>query len=231
MKYFILFTILFHTPYLFGQIETDTIDFAQIEFTDMIYPEEAYLKFDFRVIDSASFANDTRPYNGIKPNPKLTQNFTLTSEDKAIQFPCTDEIKSTCHTYMGYTEVTGSHLITTCNDVCFMYLVDVNKRQAMALPSFFDGGSTPLFTDDYLMAYSSYPGVNEEIYYEEKSIIEVFSISKDSAMDIGSRYTYIGGIDSKNWLIESVTVVENNKFAFKVSEKDSQFKYFEIEIE
>lgn len=187
--------------------------------------------FDFKIVDAQYFEEHTKEQD-ITNTENFKSDFELATWDsKTIEFQCTDRIKETCFTYLGYSENMEGHLIGKCKDICATYLMDATNGNTVVLPSNFDGGSTPIFSYEYMIVYSSYYDDSFEEYYDYRATIDVYKIL-DAKKPIEDRFEYVGSFNSRNWSIAEIVfhTDKENAFIIKLYDTDNEFDYVEMEF-
>lgn len=209
-----------------------TIDFNEINkevISGMNYTPKG-LDFDFRIIDSLYFEQNSRKseltsFDGDKLNFELK-----TWDFKTISFKCRNSIPEKCVTYIGYSERVESHLINRCSEVCVSFLMDARNGDVIFLPEIFNGGSFTEFTSNYMIVWGSTDDYGKQYYDGIQSYLEVYQILS-SDKPLKERFKYVGHLKSKYWSIYELYLTDNqDTFVMKISESENEFNYIEITL-
>ncbi len=210
-----------------NKVSNDQLEAKQI----ISIPPQKVLKFDFKIADAAHFEQQAKENKDITNTENYNYDFELTTWDKkTIDFKCSEKVKETCPTYLGYSESMEVYLVRKCKDVCNTLLIDAANGSTILLPTYFDGGSTPLLSYKYMLVYSSYSDDSFDEYYDTRSIIEVYKIL-DYTEALENRFEYLGSFQSRNWSIAEIVfnVDKPNAFVLKLYEEEEEFSYVEME--
>lgn len=229
-----IFLILISQSILLSQnkVVSTTIDFNEIKIenlSEMSYNPKG-LNFDFRIIDSLYFEQNSRK-SELTPNNDTNRNFELkTWDSKTITFKCENSIPEKCITYNGYSERVESHLLSRCGEVCVSILMDAKNGDAVYLPEIFDGGSIPIFTSNYMIVWGATDDYGKQYYDGIQSYLSVFKILS-SDKPLKERFEYVGYLKSKDWSIYELYITdEQETFVMKISETGEKFDYIEIAL-
>ena len=110
-------------------------------------------------------------------------------------------------------------VLSDCKEICETYLIEVNSKKRMLLPSDFDIGVQGIFfspSGNRLIIYSSYDGPDYDNYYNHRAEFHIYNINKQKglkALELYGHY-YINDCSIKN----IVWFKNNNTIALKTYE-------------
>ena len=137
----------------------------------------------------------------------------------------------------GFISGKGLTLKTQCHEICMTSIYEINSDEHMILPCTYDQGILGLaFSNscDQFITYSCYDSPDFDRFYEYRSELIGYKISKDQGLDCIKPYFEFS---TKDWSIAELIWINNQRIAIKVYTEgipskgnDFDFKYYTTEI-
>ena len=131
----------------------------------------------------------------------------------------------------------GLNVLHVCDEVCDTYLEEKSSNKILLMPSEYDAGILAMSLSpgcNKLLVCSSYDGPDYADYYEDRSVLFIFNLTKENGLKgIQPAFKFF----TKDWSIADIVWDNNNTIGLKIySEQlgadgvDIQSKYLKMNI-
>jgi hypothetical protein len=167
---------------------------------------------------------------------ELDSNFLEISSDKFYRYK--DNYKKNCEIDSGHFIMgSGLNVRHVCDEVCETYLEEKSSNKILLMPSGYDAGILAMSLSpvcNKLLVCSSYDGPDYANYYEDRAVIFIFNISKESGLKgIQPACKFF----TKDWSIADIFWINNKTIALKIYNEqhggdgnDVHYRYFKMEL-
>jgi hypothetical protein len=167
---------------------------------------------------------------------ELDSNFLEISSDKFYRYK--DNYKKNCEIDSGHFIMgSGLNVRHVCDEVCETYLEEKSSNKILLMPSGYDAGILAMSLSpacNKLLVCSSYDGPDYANYYEDRAVIFIFNISKESGLKgIQPACKFF----TKDWSIADIFWINNTTIALKIYNEqhgvdgiDVHYRYFKMEL-